>query len=236
MPNAPREFAAREGLCCVHAYDDPAVVAGRGTVGLEIIADGRTRRGSRRLDRRLGLGRQPPRDRLREEFRLAVEPTATVFTARLSGQVPGEGRHGRGRLYRRHAPRPRPWVYGGRRRCLRLVVSRPWAAVIAAAWQRIQTILQVPDQQPISTEQKEPWARGTGYRRGGRHPRTGSSAKAEHKQSTPGWKTRISKRSTWGRSVELGLGLADCMEDGNNKPQGQPLQQELQQLDRLRFA
>jgi threonine dehydratase len=38
MPNAPREFAAREGLCCVHACDDPAVVAGRGTVGLEIIA------------------------------------------------------------------------------------------------------------------------------------------------------------------------------------------------------
>src|SRR6516165_11182053 len=36
---AAREFAARHGRYYVHAYDDPAVVAGQGTVGLEIIED-----------------------------------------------------------------------------------------------------------------------------------------------------------------------------------------------------
>jgi len=36
---AARELADREGLYYVHAYDDPAVVAGQGTVGLEIAAD-----------------------------------------------------------------------------------------------------------------------------------------------------------------------------------------------------
>ena len=36
---AAREFAAGQGLYYVHAYDDPAVVAGQGTVGLEIEAD-----------------------------------------------------------------------------------------------------------------------------------------------------------------------------------------------------
>ena len=36
---AAREFAADQGLYYVHAYDDPAVVAGQGTVGLEIEAD-----------------------------------------------------------------------------------------------------------------------------------------------------------------------------------------------------
>ena len=36
---AAREFAASQGLYYVHAYDDPAVVAGQGTVGLEIEAD-----------------------------------------------------------------------------------------------------------------------------------------------------------------------------------------------------
>jgi threonine dehydratase len=36
---AARAFAADHGLYYVHAYDDPAVVAGQGTVGLEIAAD-----------------------------------------------------------------------------------------------------------------------------------------------------------------------------------------------------
>src|SRR5215470_16009837 len=36
---AAREFAARRGRYYVHAYDDPAVVAGQGTVGLEIVED-----------------------------------------------------------------------------------------------------------------------------------------------------------------------------------------------------
>ncbi len=36
---AARELADRDGRYYVHAYDDPAVVAGQGTVGLEIAAD-----------------------------------------------------------------------------------------------------------------------------------------------------------------------------------------------------
>ena len=36
---AARAFAAERDLYYVHAYDDPAVVAGQGTVGLEISAD-----------------------------------------------------------------------------------------------------------------------------------------------------------------------------------------------------
>jgi threonine dehydratase len=36
---AARSLAAERGLCYVHAYDDPAVVAGQGTVGLEIAGD-----------------------------------------------------------------------------------------------------------------------------------------------------------------------------------------------------
>jgi threonine dehydratase len=173
---AARELAARRGLYYVHAYDDPAVVAGQSTVGLEILADlpecdtiavpvggggllaGTA--GAVRSARRgagdagpvvrtvavepagcptlhaavaaghpvdtsvdggsvaasaLGAGRigRPAfaawqagavdlavvddpqiiaaRDRLWEEFRLAVEPAAaTVFAAWLSGQVPGD--------------------------------------------------------------------------------------------------------------------------------------------------
>jgi len=34
-----RHLATRDGLVYVHAYDDPAVVAGQATVGLEIVAD-----------------------------------------------------------------------------------------------------------------------------------------------------------------------------------------------------
>src|SRR5258708_7065682 len=34
-----RHLATRDGLLYVHAYDDPAVVAGQSTVGLEILAD-----------------------------------------------------------------------------------------------------------------------------------------------------------------------------------------------------
>lgn len=34
-----RRFAAETGLCFVHAFADPAVVAGQGTVGLEILDD-----------------------------------------------------------------------------------------------------------------------------------------------------------------------------------------------------
>jgi len=34
-----RHLATRDGLVYVHAYDDPAVVAGQATVGLEILAD-----------------------------------------------------------------------------------------------------------------------------------------------------------------------------------------------------
>ncbi|HXC84166.1 MAG TPA: threonine/serine dehydratase [Trebonia sp.] len=37
--HAARELADREGLYYVHAYDDPPVVAGQGTVGLEIASD-----------------------------------------------------------------------------------------------------------------------------------------------------------------------------------------------------
>src|SRR5580692_2741657 len=36
---AAREFAAAQGLYYVHAYDDAAVVAGQGTIALEIEAD-----------------------------------------------------------------------------------------------------------------------------------------------------------------------------------------------------
>lgn len=35
-----QELAARRGLTLIHPFDDPAVVAGQGTVGLEIMADG----------------------------------------------------------------------------------------------------------------------------------------------------------------------------------------------------
>jgi len=164
---AAREFAARHGRYYVHAYDDPAVVAGQGTVGLEIIediadcdvvavpvggggllagvsgaltsADRRSRRivavepagcptlhaaaaagepvevgadsvaasalGASRIgDLAFAAYQANPvtlalvsdeqilaaRDRLWEEFRLAVEPAAaTVFAAWLAGQVPG---------------------------------------------------------------------------------------------------------------------------------------------------
>ncbi len=36
---AAREFAAGRGLYYVHAYDDPAVVTGQGTLALEVVAD-----------------------------------------------------------------------------------------------------------------------------------------------------------------------------------------------------
>jgi threonine dehydratase len=163
---AARSFAADHDLYYVHAYDDPAVVAGQGTVGLEIATDlpgcdavavpvggGGLLAGvsgaldvagpcpvvavepegcptlhaavaagepvevgadsvaasalgaSRAGDLALAAYRAYPvslamvddkqiiaaRDRLWEEFRLAVEPAAaTVFAAWLSGQVPGE--------------------------------------------------------------------------------------------------------------------------------------------------
>jgi threonine dehydratase len=160
---AAREFAAREGLYYVHAYDDTAVVAGQGTVGLEILAGlpecdvvavpvggggllagvsgavaparvvavepegcptlhaaveagepvevgadsvAASALGASRIGGlALAAYRANPvtlalvsdeailaaRDRLWEEFRLAVEPAAaTVFAAWLSGQVPGE--------------------------------------------------------------------------------------------------------------------------------------------------
>jgi threonine dehydratase len=159
---AAREFAARDRLYYVHAYDDPAVVAGQGTVGLEILEDipdcdavavpvggggllagvtgaiapvravgvepdgcptlhaavaagepvevgadsiaasalGASRAGDLALAayRAHGVALAlvsdaeiaAARDRLWEEFRLAVEPAAaTVFAAWLSGQVPG---------------------------------------------------------------------------------------------------------------------------------------------------
>jgi len=164
---AAREFAARDRLYYVHAYDDPAVVAGQGTVGLEILRDipdcdavavpvggggllagitgaiapvravgvepegcptlhaaaaagepvqvgadsvadsvaasalGASRIGDlafaayRAHDVALALVSDQQivaaRDRLWEEFRLAVEPAAaTVFAAWLAGQVPGD--------------------------------------------------------------------------------------------------------------------------------------------------
>jgi threonine dehydratase len=34
-----REMAAKEGLTFVHPYDDPLIVAGQGTIGLELLAD-----------------------------------------------------------------------------------------------------------------------------------------------------------------------------------------------------
>ncbi|HEY2891472.1 MAG TPA: pyridoxal-phosphate dependent enzyme, partial [Dongiaceae bacterium] len=34
-----RDMAAREGLTFVHPYDDPLIVAGQGTIGLELLAD-----------------------------------------------------------------------------------------------------------------------------------------------------------------------------------------------------
>jgi threonine dehydratase len=159
---AAREFAARDRLYYVHAYDDPAVVAGQGTAGLEILEDipdcdavavpvggggllagvtgaiapvrvvgvepegcptlhaaaaagepvevgadsvaasalGASRAGDLALAayRAHGVALAlvsdaqivAARDRLWEEFRLAVEPAAaTVFAAWLSGQVPG---------------------------------------------------------------------------------------------------------------------------------------------------
>jgi threonine dehydratase len=166
---AAREFAARHGRYYLHAYDDPAVVAGQGSVGLEIVEDiadcdvvavpvggGGLLAGVSGAVASSGLGapcrtvavepegcptlhaavaagervevgadsvaasalgasrigslgfaayRANPvtlalvsdeqiltaRDRLWEEFRLAVEPAAaTVFAAWLSGQVPGD--------------------------------------------------------------------------------------------------------------------------------------------------
>jgi threonine dehydratase len=166
---AAREFAARHGRYYVHAYDDPAVVAGQGTIGLEIVEDiadcdvvavpvggggllagvsGAVASADRRSPRptvavepegcptlhaavaagepvevgadsvaasALGASRVgdlafaayqanpvtlalvsdeqilSARDRLWEEFRLAVEPAAaTVFAAWLAGQVPGD--------------------------------------------------------------------------------------------------------------------------------------------------
>jgi threonine dehydratase len=166
---AARSLAERDGLYYVHAYDDPAVVAGQGTLGLEILADmpecdvvavpaggggllagvsgaiaqcypdkdcravavepegcptlhaalaagepaevgadsvaasalGASRAGHLALAACAAYGVSAvlvgdeqilaARDRLWEEFRLAVEPAAaTVFAAWLSGQVPGE--------------------------------------------------------------------------------------------------------------------------------------------------
>jgi len=160
---AARELADREGLYYLHAYDDPAVVAGQGTVGLEIRADlpdcdvvavpvggggllagvsgaiaavravavepegcptlhaavaagepvevgadsvaasalGASRIGDLAfaacVAHSVGLAMVSDeqivaaRDRLWEEFRLAVEPAAaTVFAAWLAGDVPGE--------------------------------------------------------------------------------------------------------------------------------------------------
>jgi threonine dehydratase len=166
-----RHLATRDGLLYVHAYDDPAVVAGQSTVGLEILADmpecdviavpvggggllaGVAGAVSSASDgaRRMVIGVEPEgcptlhaavtagrpvvvqvdgssvaasalgaaqagrlalaacqdgtaglamvsdsqviaaRDRLWEEFRLAVEPAAaTVFAAWLSGHIPGD--------------------------------------------------------------------------------------------------------------------------------------------------
>src|SRR5439155_23154693 len=34
-----REHAVREGVTFVHPYDDPLIIAGQGTIGLELIAD-----------------------------------------------------------------------------------------------------------------------------------------------------------------------------------------------------
>lgn len=174
-----RHLAARDGLLYVHAYDDPAVIAGQSTVGLEILADmpecdvvavpvggggllagvagalspasGAGYPGAGGGARRTVIGVEPEgcptlhaavsagrpveiavdgasvaasalgaaragrpalaacesgdaglamvsdaqiiaaRDRLWEEFRLAVEPAAaTAFAAWLSGQVPGD--------------------------------------------------------------------------------------------------------------------------------------------------
>jgi threonine dehydratase len=160
---AARELAEKEGAYYVHAYDDPAVVAGQGTLGLEVAEDfpqcdaltvpvggggllagvagafaprhvvgaepegcptlhaavkagkpvevgsdsvassslGASVIGRRALAavRAYGVGLAlvsdqeiiAARDRLWEEFRLAVEPSAaTSFAAWLSGQVPGE--------------------------------------------------------------------------------------------------------------------------------------------------
>jgi threonine dehydratase len=160
---AARERAARDEVYYVHAYDDPAVVAGQGTLGLEITADfpecdaivvpvggggllagvvgavtpchvigvepagcptlnaavkagepvevgadsvassalGAARAGRLALaacasyDVGLALVADEEivaaRDRLWEEYRLAVEPAAAVgFAAWLSGQIPGE--------------------------------------------------------------------------------------------------------------------------------------------------
>jgi threonine dehydratase len=170
---AAREFAAGQGRFYVHAYDDPAVVAGQGTLAAEIVADlpecdvvavpvggGGLLAGVSgalaAIDRAAGAGPSPrrvvgvepegcptlhaaveagepvdvgadsvaasalgaarigtlafsvyranpvglalvsdkeiiaARDRLWEDFRLAVEPAAaTVFAAWLAGQVPG---------------------------------------------------------------------------------------------------------------------------------------------------
>jgi len=160
---AAREQADRTGGYYVHAYDDPAVVAGQGTLGREIRADfpecdtiavpvggggllagvagavaplpviGVEPEGCPTLHAAVKAGEPVPvgadsvaasalgaavagnlalaacetydvslamvsdqeiiaaRDRLWEDFRLAVEPAAaTVFAAWLSGQVPGE--------------------------------------------------------------------------------------------------------------------------------------------------
>jgi threonine dehydratase len=159
---AARDLAARDGVRYLHAYDDPRVVAGQGTIGLEIAADapdcdtvvaavggggllagvsvgaaprravGVEPEGCPTLHSAMAAGtpvdvgvdsvaasalgatrlgaipfavfrERPPalalvsdaeiiaaRDRLWEEFRLAVEPAAAaVFAAWLAGRVPG---------------------------------------------------------------------------------------------------------------------------------------------------
>ena len=161
--SAARELAAGEDAYYVHAYDDPAVVAGQATVGLEIVADapecdtvavpvgggGLLAGVSAAVAPRRAIAVEPAacpcmhaaaeagrpvdaepggvaasalgasrvgelafaaysafgiglamvsddeivaaRDRLWEEFRLAVEPAAaTVFAAWLAGRVPGD--------------------------------------------------------------------------------------------------------------------------------------------------
>ena len=90
-----REIAEAEGLTFVHPYDDPAIVAGQGTIGLEILADAPRAGGAggadwrRRPDlrhRHGGQGAQPAAgDRRRRGGAL---PLHAAGAARRAGAAP----------------------------------------------------------------------------------------------------------------------------------------------------
>ena len=110
---AAREAAdalARErGLVLVHPYDDPAVIAGQGTIALELLADRAGSRHARRADRRR---RADFRDRGRRQGAQAGDRDHRRAVDALPVDVPAAARRrpgsaGRGRNPGRRASRSR---------------------------------------------------------------------------------------------------------------------------------